>query len=82
MRLEAATEMELSATYASLKVRNFLVGHGVGLCDDGDEVDFQVELPHELNVDLLQTAHGGSENVSTQTESLRAMLLTHGRWAG
>ena len=44
----------LSVTYASLEVRDFLVGHGVCLGNDRDQVDLGVQAAHELNVERLE----------------------------
>ena len=44
----------LSATYASLEVRNLLVGKGIRLGNDGDKVNLGVKLAHEFNINGLQ----------------------------
>lgn len=44
---------------ACLELEHLLVGHRVGLGDDGDEVDAGVEAAHELDVDGLEAASGG-----------------------
>jgi len=39
-----------------LEESNLLLGEGVGLGNDGDEVDLGVQALHELNVDGLEPA--------------------------
>jgi hypothetical protein len=40
-------------THALLESCNLIVGQGIGLGDDGDEVDLGVEAAHNLNVQGL-----------------------------
>ena len=46
---------------ATLEVGDLVVGEGVGLGNDGNEVDFLVETAHKLNVDLLETGSGSAK---------------------
>jgi hypothetical protein len=41
--------------YPLLKVCNLLVGHGISLGDNRDQIDFCVQSAHKLNVNLLET---------------------------
>lgn len=43
-------------TYASLEIRNLLVSESIRLGNDGNQVDFRVQLAHEFNINGLQTA--------------------------
>ena len=45
-------------TYPRFELRDFLVGEGVRLSDDRDQVDASVQLAHELDVDGLQPVQG------------------------
>lgn len=44
--------------YPLLEVGNFLVGHGVSLCNNRYQVDFGVQPTHKLDVNLLQSIQG------------------------
>lgn len=41
--------------YPSLELSNFFVSERVGFGDDGYQVDFCVQLTHELDVNRLET---------------------------
>lgn len=40
-------------TYLFLKIDALVGGHGVGLGDDGDDVDFVVKTLHERDIERL-----------------------------
>lgn len=44
-----------SNAYASLEVSNFFVSEGISFRNDGDQIDFRVQLTHELDVNRLQS---------------------------
>ena len=46
-------------TYPALELGNLLVGEGIGLGDDGDQVDLGVEALHDFNVQRLEGVAGG-----------------------
>jgi hypothetical protein len=40
-------------SYAGLEVNNLFVRQRIGLGNDGNQVDFCVKSPHELDINLL-----------------------------
>ncbi len=53
------TSHKEAKTYASLEGGNLLVGEGIGLGDDGDQVDLGVQALHDLDIQGLQGVAGG-----------------------
>lgn len=43
------------ATYTLLEVEQVVLGEGVGLCDDGNEIDARPKALHDLDIERLET---------------------------
>lgn len=56
-------------TYSLLEGSNLLVGHGVRLGDDGDQVDLLVKTLHELNIESLERVTGGGDEVQASVDA-------------
>lgn len=56
-------------TYSLLEGSNLLVGHGVRLSDDGDQVDLLVKTLHELNIESLERVAGGGDEVQASVDT-------------
>lgn len=67
-------------THALLEADDLLVRQGVGLGDNGDEIDFGVQALHEFDVNLLET--GGQGDAQRWRAGWNAGGRTCGRWAG
>ena len=59
-------------TYPLLEGEEVLGGEGVGLRDDGDEVDPRAESLHDLNVERLQPSEG-RDNQKRQISDQRSI---------
>jgi hypothetical protein len=57
-------------THALLESRNLIVGQGVGLGDDRNEVDLGVESAHDLDVQRLQGVTGRLDKVHTGVHTI------------
>lgn len=72
--------------YPLLVVVNFIVSNGVGLGNDGNQVDFGVELLHNLNVNGLQRVPGGldevDDSVNTVVDNVHTVDLVLGIQVG
>lgn len=61
---------ESGSTYSGLEVGNLLVGEGIRLGDDGDQVDLGVEAAHDLDVEGLEGVTGGLDEEDTGVNSV------------
>lgn len=66
---------------ALLERDDLVVGHGVGLSDDRDQVDFGVQASHEFDIDRLQTTRPRYEKKVSRGRSIEAREIgrTNGR---
>ena len=46
-----------------LEKRDLLIGQGIGLCNDRDEVDLGVQSAHHLDIERLERVAGGLDEV-------------------
>jgi hypothetical protein len=49
-----ANQIPSGSTYPRLERHDLLIGHGIGLCDDWNQVDLGMQSAHDLNVQRLQ----------------------------
>lgn len=61
---------ECGSTYSGLEVGNLLVGKGIRLGDDGDQVDLGVEAAHDLDVEGLEGVTGGLDEEDAGVNSV------------
>lgn len=47
----------LRRAYAGLEISNFFIRQGISLGNNGNQVNFGVQLPHELDINRLQTTY-------------------------
>ena len=73
-----ANKFRITVNYPSFELGDLFVRQGIRLGDNGNEVDFGVELPHELDVNRLQSA----SLVSVFGTYLSGAELTSGPLAG
>jgi hypothetical protein len=59
-----------SKTYPLLEHGNLFVGQGVGLGDNGDEIDFGMESSHNLNIQGLERVTGGLDEVHASVDAV------------
>ena len=64
--------------YSLLELVQVGRGHGVGLGDDGDQVDTGAQTLHDLNVEGLQGVAGGADKVQAAVDTHVAELLALG----
>ena len=57
-------------TYSGLEIGNLLIGEGIGLGNDGDQVDLGVEASHHLNVKRLEGVTSGLDEENTGVNSV------------
>lgn len=60
-----------------LKIGAFVGCHGVGLSNDGYDVDFVVEPLHELDVERLESVARGRDEVQTAVDPAVRYLTSH-----
>lgn len=58
------------STYALLEQGDLLVGQGIGLGDNGDQVDLGVQAAHNLDVQRLQRVACGLDEVDTGVDAV------------
>ena len=52
-----------SCAYSLLEESDLLVGEGIGLCDDRDEIDLGVQSAHHLDIEGLERVASGLDEV-------------------
>lgn len=63
-------------TYAFLEGGNLLMGHGIALGDDGDQVDLVVQALHELDIQGLQRVSSRGDEVQAGIDTEVSDLAT------
>ena len=58
------------STYSLLESGNLLIGQGIGLGDDRNQVDLGVKSAHNLNVQRLQRVASGLDEVDTGMDAV------------
>jgi hypothetical protein len=67
---------EGSATYALLEANDLLVGQGVSLGNDGDQVNLSVKAAHNLDIDLLEPVEVKGQCTTWNVEKVCARVTS------
>jgi len=59
-----------NTSYSSLERHDLLIGHGVGLGDDWNQIDLGMKSAHDLNVQRLQGMSSWLNEVNTGVYSV------------
>lgn len=74
--------MNSRCTYSGLEVGNLLIGEGIRLGNDGDQVDLGVQASHDLDVQRLQRVASGlnkeDASVNAVVDDIHAVYLVFG----
>jgi hypothetical protein len=57
-------------TYTLLEGGNLVIGEGVRLCDDGNEVDLGVQAAHNLNIERLERVTSWLNEVDASVDAV------------
>lgn len=57
-------------TYSLLEQSNLLIGQGIGLGNDGDQVDLGVQAAHDLDIQRLEGVASGLDEVNTSVDTV------------
>ena len=82
--MSANTFVAGDSTYALLEGVQVILGEGIGLGNDGDEVDTGAQTLHDLNIEGLKTAHPNPRQQPPFARTPRAAqtTLTYGPSGG
>jgi hypothetical protein len=69
-QLDGKYEESISYTYSGLEARNLLIGQGISLGNDWDQVDLGMKTTHDFDVKRLQGMTGWLDEVHTGVDSV------------
>ena len=62
--------LKVGVTHPLLEQADLLLGESIGLCNDGNQVDFLVKSPHELDINWFESGYQLA-HLAKDRESLR-----------